>query len=86
MRFTSPQSNYRDVPTDANFDKVAKLEIFAKERGHSIGELAIAWLLSHPWLGSVIAGATRAEQLSLNVAVAGWRLTSEDIIQLDKIL
>ncbi len=85
-RFTNTSSIYGDVHTDANYDKLAKLEAFAKERGHSVGELAIAWLLSHPWLGSVIASATNAEQLSHNASAVNWKLTTEDIIQLDKIL
>ncbi|MFC1978198.1 aldo/keto reductase [Chloroflexota bacterium] len=79
-------SIYGDVYTDANLNRLAKLEAFAEERSHSVGELAIAWLLSHPWLGSVIAGATNAEQLSHNAAAVNWRLTTEDIIELDKIL
>ena len=86
MWLANPLSIYSDILTDTNFDKLAKLEIFAQERGHSVGELAIAWLLSHPWLGSVIAGATSVEQLSLNVAAVGWKLTTEDIVQLDKIV
>ncbi len=85
-RFANPSSIYGDVHTDINFDKLAELEVFAKERDNSVGELAIAWLLSHPWLGSVITGATNVEQLSRNVAAVNWKLTTEDIIQLDKIL
>lgn len=85
-RFTRTSSSYGDVHTDTNFNKLARLEVFAKERGHSVGELAVAWLLSHPWLGSVIAGATNVEQLSHNAAAVNWKLTTEDIIQLDKIL
>ncbi len=84
-RLASPLSIYGDTLTDANFDKLAKLEAFAQERGHSVGELAIAWLLSHPWLGSVIAGAMNTEQLSTNLAAASWKLTTEDTVQLDKI-
>lgn len=72
--------------TDANFDKLAKLEAFAGERGHSVGDLAIAWLLSHPWVGSVIAGATSPEQFTRNAAASDWKLTDEDISELDKIL
>jgi aryl-alcohol dehydrogenase-like predicted oxidoreductase len=72
--------------TDESFDKLAKIESFAEERGHSVGELAIAWLLSRPQLSSVIAGAMDPEQLSANVAAAGWKLTTEDIVQMDKIL
>ncbi len=85
-RFVNKSSIYGDVHTNTNFNKLAKLEVFAKERGHSVGELAIAWLLSHSWLGSVIAGTTNVEQLSRNVAAVSWKLTTEDIIQLDKIL
>ncbi|MBI2854978.1 MAG: aldo/keto reductase, partial [Chloroflexi bacterium] len=79
-------SAYGNVISDRNFDKLERLEAFAKERGHSVGELAIAWLLSHPWLGSVIAGAMTAEQLSANAAAAGWKLTAEDVSELDKIV
>ena len=82
MRLAKPFSIYSDILTDANFDKLSKLEAFAKERGHSVGELAIAWLLFHPWLSSVIAGAMNREQLSTNIAAADWKLTAEDIAQL----
>lgn len=75
----NPPAIYEDILTDTNFGKLAKLEAFAKERGHSVGELAIAWLLSHPWLSSVIAGAMSKEQLSANMAAADWTLTAEDI-------
>lgn len=77
---------YRDSLTDANFDKLAKLEVFAGERGRRVGELAIAWLLSHHWVGSVIPGSTSPEQLSSNVAASGWKLTAEDIVQLEEII
>ena len=86
MRLAHPFRIYSDVLTDTNFDKLAKLEALANERGHNVGELAIAWLLSHPWLGSVIPGAMNIEQLSANVAAAGWKLTAEDIVEIDKIL
>jgi len=85
-RLASPPPIYSGYLTDASFDKLAKIESFAEERGHSVGELAIAWLLSRPQLSSVIAGAMDPEQLSANVAAAGWKLTTEDIVQLDKIL
>jgi len=85
MRLATPQRIHGDILTDANFDKLAKLEAFAKEHSHSMGELAIAWLLAHPWLSSVIAGAMNTEQVSANVAAVGWKLTTEDMVQLDKI-
>ena len=56
-----------------------------KKGGHSVGELAIAWLLAHPWLGSVIAGAMNKDELVDNVKAAGWKLTAEDVRELGKI-
>lgn len=70
---------------EASRDKIKKLHSFAKERGHNIAELAIAWLLSHPWLTTVIAGATTSEQVSANVANASWKLTTQEIEQLNLI-
>ena len=85
VRLANPSAIYSDILADANFDRLEKLEAFAKERGHSVGELAVAWLLSHPWLGSVIAGAMNIEQLSANVAAGSWKLSTEDTVQLDEI-
>lgn len=76
---------YSVLLKDADFNRLDKLEAFALERGHTVGELAIAWLLSHPWLGSVIAGVTSTRQLDANVAAANWKLTAEDISAFDKI-
>ncbi|MFC1988576.1 aldo/keto reductase [Chloroflexota bacterium] len=79
-------SMYDNIRSDANFDKLTKLTAFAEERGHRVGELAIAWLLSHPWLSSVIPGATSAEHVKQNVAAASWKLTVEDIAKLAEIV
>ena len=75
-----------DMLTDANFDRLEKLQAFAKERGHSISDLAIAWLLTKPWLGSVIAGAMTPEQVKLNAASGEWKLTPEEVTQIEKLL
>ena len=77
---------YIDSYNDDNFEKLAKMEAFARERGHSVAELAIAWLISRPWVSSVIASVTSVEQLSHNTAASSWKLTSEDISELDKML
>jgi len=65
--------------SDKNFDKVEKLTDWAHERGHTILELAFAWLLGHEVVSSVIAGATSAEQVKTNAATAGWALTPEEV-------
>jgi len=84
-RFGSDPRTYTQILSDANFDKLAKLQTFASQRGHSVAELAIAWLLSHPWVSTVIAGATKIEQLSANVAAAEWKLTANEVAKLEKI-
>jgi aryl-alcohol dehydrogenase-like predicted oxidoreductase len=71
--------------TDANWARLEKLETFARDRGHKVAQLAIAWLLSHPWLSTVIAGATKPEQLDANLIGAGWKLTPEEVTQVEQI-
>jgi aryl-alcohol dehydrogenase-like predicted oxidoreductase len=65
--------------SDKNFDKVEKLTAWAEERGHTILELAFAWLLGHDVVSSVIAGATSVEQIKANAATAAWELTAEEV-------
>jgi aryl-alcohol dehydrogenase-like predicted oxidoreductase len=71
--------------TARNFDIVEQLSAFAKARGHTLLELAFGWLLSHPFVPSVIAGATRPEQVEQNVAAARWVLTADEIAEVDRI-
>ncbi len=76
---------YSPAMTDKNWERLAKLDAFAKARGHTVADLAIAWLLSHPWLSTVIAGATQPEQLDANLIGAGWKLTPEEVVQVEQI-
>jgi aryl-alcohol dehydrogenase-like predicted oxidoreductase len=71
--------------TDANFDIVEKLEAFVKARGHTMLELAFSWLAARPTVASVIAGATKPEQIEANVKATGWALSAEDMAEVDKI-
>jgi aryl-alcohol dehydrogenase-like predicted oxidoreductase len=64
--------------TDENFDRIEAYEAFARGRGRTITELAIAWLLAQPAVASVIAGATRPEQVQANAAAATWVLSAEE--------
>lgn len=64
--------------TDENFDRIERYVAFAEARGHTITELAIGWLLAQPSVTSVIAGATKPEQVAANVAAATWTLTPEE--------
>jgi len=72
--------------SDRNFDKVEKLEAWAAERGHTILELAFAWLLGHEVVSSVIAGATTPEQVRTNAATAAWSLTPEEVGEVGKLI
>ena len=71
--------------TEARFDQLEALEGFAKERGHSMLELAIGWLASKPQVDSVIAGATSPAQIEQNVHAGEWRLTPEELQQIDEL-
>ncbi|HEX4507813.1 MAG TPA: aldo/keto reductase [Alphaproteobacteria bacterium] len=71
--------------TDEKFDVVAKLSDFAESRGHTILELAFSWLLAQQVVPSVIAGATKAEQVAANVKAADWVMTPEELAEIDKI-
>ncbi len=76
------QDNYL---TDENWAIVERLEDFCQTRGHTLLELAFSWLLSRPAVASVIAGATKPEQLHANVAAADWTLTAEELAAVDRI-
>ena len=72
--------------TDKKLMLVEGLEKFASDKGHTLLELAISWQLSNPIICSVIAGATRVEQLESNVAAADvWRLNAEELAEVDRI-
>lgn len=71
--------------TERNWAIVGKLETFCAARGHSLLELAFSWLASRPCLSSVIAGATRAEQVEQNVKAVNWTLTPEELAEVDRI-
>jgi aryl-alcohol dehydrogenase-like predicted oxidoreductase len=64
--------------SDENFAKVDGYVAFAGERGHSVTELAVAWLLAQPSVTSVITGATKPAQVAANVAAAAWTLPPAD--------
>jgi aryl-alcohol dehydrogenase-like predicted oxidoreductase len=71
--------------SDGNFDKLDKLSAYARERGHTMLDLAFAWLLGRRVVSSVIAGATRPEQVTANVHAAAWRLTPEEVAEIDAL-
>lgn len=81
-----PAERRDDALSGRNFDKIEALDAWARDHGHSLLELAFAWLLARPLLASVIAGATRPEQVHANAAAAGWSLTGGDLAEIDAVL
>jgi aryl-alcohol dehydrogenase-like predicted oxidoreductase len=71
--------------SEKNFAMLTKLEQFAESRGRRVGELAIAWLLANPRVSTVIAGATTPEQVTANAKSENWKLTPEDLKEIDAI-
>ncbi len=71
--------------TEHNWDVVDALAAFAREHGRTLLELAFAWLVAQPTVSSVIAGATRPEQIDQNVGAVGWQLSVGDLATIDRI-
>ena len=84
-RLSDPRWEER-MRADQRLDQVEALIAFAKSRGHTILELAFAWLLARPAVASVIAGATKPAQVHANAAAAGWALTPADLAEIDRVL
>lgn len=72
--------------SDESLTLVEALRDFARSEGHTLLELAFAWLLARPVVASVIAGATKPEQVVANVAAAAWPLTDADVSAVDTIV
>jgi len=71
--------------TDERLAQVAALDALARSHGHSVLDLAFGWLLSRRPVASVIAGATRPEQVTANVAAGQWRPGDDVLAEVDAI-
>jgi aryl-alcohol dehydrogenase-like predicted oxidoreductase len=74
------------VLTNEVFDRLEALEKYAAERDRTMLEVAVAGLAAQPAVASVIAGATKPEQVRANVAASDWQPTPDDLSALDAIL
>jgi aryl-alcohol dehydrogenase-like predicted oxidoreductase len=70
--------------TEKNWDRIDALRAFAESRDRTMTELAFAWLAARPVVSSVIAGAMTPEQITANVAAVSWKLSAEDMAEVDK--
>jgi aryl-alcohol dehydrogenase-like predicted oxidoreductase len=84
------QSNFLNLGnqflTERNMEIVRSLDAYAKGRGHSILELAFSWLACQPVVAGVIAGATTPEQVDANVKAAGWKMTPQEIGEINAMV
>ncbi|HEV8027035.1 MAG TPA: aldo/keto reductase [Stellaceae bacterium] len=71
--------------TESHWQAVERLQDFCDKRDHRLLDLAISWLLSRPRVASVIAGATTPEQVEQNIRAAEWKLTPEDVADVDRL-
>jgi aryl-alcohol dehydrogenase-like predicted oxidoreductase len=74
-----------DLLTARNWRVVEALSAFAAARGYTLLDLAMSWLAGRPYVSSIIAGATRPEQVEQNVAAIGWTLSAADLAEIDRI-
>jgi aryl-alcohol dehydrogenase-like predicted oxidoreductase len=74
------------VASDEQFDALEALEGYASDRGVALLQVAIGALLAHDPVASVIAGATRPEQIQANAAAASWKPSQEDMAALERLL
>ncbi|KHL03071.1 aldo/keto reductase [Sinomonas humi] len=70
---------------DADWDQLDRFSAFAEERGLTELQVAFSWLAAQPSVASVIAGATRPEQIRENAEAASWQPSPEDLAELDEI-
>jgi aryl-alcohol dehydrogenase-like predicted oxidoreductase len=71
--------------TATNWTRLESLEAFGSARAHSLLDVAFAWLAAQPVVSSVIAGATRPEQVEMNVKAGEWELSAQDVAEIDRI-
>lgn len=78
--------SFAELLSEENLSVVESLARFAESRGRTILELAFSWLLARPAVASVIAGATSPEQAKNNAAATGWKLTDEELAEVEAIV
>ena len=78
-------SGRQEVFTDEKFDRIEALEEFGRERGVSLLQVAIGGLLGQSAVASVIAGATKPQQVRANAAAGEWDPSPEDVAALNAI-
>lgn len=84
-RLTKLPERAGKIFSEQNWARIEGLTAFVEARGKTLTELAFSWLAAQPVVSSVIAGATKPEQVAANVEAAGWALTAEELAEIDAI-
>ncbi|MFN2615116.1 MAG: aldo/keto reductase [Actinomycetota bacterium] len=80
-----PDERRAQVLSDQRLAVVERIDGFARSREHTLLELAMSWLARAPRVTSVIAGATKPEQVRANVAAASWKLAASEVAEIDAL-
>lgn len=76
----------RRTRTEENEERQDALKSWAHAHGHTLGELAFAWLLHHPQVSAVLAGVSSPEQVLQNVKATEWQLSDAEVAEVDHIV
>ena len=74
------------VLAKADFDRIERLEAYARDHGHELLTLAMSWLAAQPSIASIIAGASRPDQMAANAAAVSWKMSAENLAEIDAIV
>tara|TARA_B110000116_G_scaffold81077_1_gene70517 strand:+ start:2295 stop:3233 length:939 start_codon:yes stop_codon:yes gene_type:complete len=85
-RLSENKERADEILTSETYSILERLEIFAKARNRTLLDLAFAWLLSNPLVSSVIAGATKQEQVVSNARTHNWKLSKIEVNEVNEIL
>ena len=85
-RLTNTQRLADRYLTERNWAIVERLQEFCARNGRSMLELAFSWLVAQPSIASVIAGATRPDQVEANVRAVEWKLSADDLAEIDRLV
>jgi aryl-alcohol dehydrogenase-like predicted oxidoreductase len=72
--------------TPENYAIIGQLTAFAQARGHTLADLAIAWVLAEPAVIAVLTGASSEEQIAANARAASWKLSEGELAEIQDIL
>ncbi len=78
------QINFVKYNDETLFNVVDVLDSIGKERGKTVAQVALNWILRKPTIANIVVGARNEEQLKANLGALDWKLTNEEVGLLDK--